>query len=393
MAAGTAGEAAQPYRDMEPFSCSAQGHDFTFYPAGRDRLDAYVALVRSAQSSIRLFSYFFANDAVGENLRNELCKAAARGVDVHVIVDGFGTRHNLDFFEPLKHAAVRFHVFSGHWTRNYLIRNHQKILLVDGDVAMIGGFNLTQAYFDPPEVNGWNDLGVKLTGPVVSELARWFGQLQDWVGDPMANFRALSRMVKEWKPGKGPVRLLIGGPTRSLSSWNRTIRKDLAKAKRLDLVMAYFSPSGAIRRMIQQIGTRGEARLVLPAISDNGATIGASRSLYGRLLRAGVSIFEFQPCKLHTKLIVVDNACYFGSANFDMRSLRLNAELMLRIEDAGLAAKLRELVDHQQAASEEITRELHRKRSSWLTWLRWRASWWLVSVLDYSVTRRLNLGL
>ena len=98
------------------------------------------------------------------------------------------------------------------------------------------------------------------------------------------------------------------------------------------MVMAYFSPAARLLGRIGRIARKGQTRLLLAAKSDNGATIGASRILYGSLLKRGAKIWEFSPCKLHSKLIVLDDAVYLGSANFDMRSLYINFEIMLRIE-------------------------------------------------------------
>ncbi len=106
-----------------------------------------------------------------------------------------------------------------------------------------------------------------------------------------------------------------------------------------------------------------------------------------------MKIYEFEPCKLHAKLIVVDDATYIGSANFDMRSLYINLELMLRIEDKALAARMRKFIDHHVPHSIEVTPALHRRRRTWLHRLQWTLSWFLVTVADYSVVRRLNAGL
>ena len=127
--------------------------------------------------------------------------------------------------------------------------------------------------------------------------------------------------------------------------------------------------------------------------SDNAATVGAARLLYGWLLKARAEVWEFQPCKLHTKLIVIDDAVYIGSANFDMRSLYINLEIMVKIEDKALADRMREFVAGHEAASVDVTPELYRQWATPLNRLRWWASWFLVSVVDYTVSRRLNLVL
>ena len=136
--------------------------------------------------------------------------------------------------------------------------------------------------------------------------------------------------------------------------------------------------------------SRDGARLILPAKSDNGATIAAARLLYGPLLKRGVEIDEYQPHKLHMKLFVIDDAVFVGSANFDMRSLFVNLEVMLRIEDAGFAAAVRQMIDRQAALSRTITLESHRASRTPLTLIKQWISYLLVGVLDYTVTRRLN---
>ncbi|MXP26127.1 hypothetical protein GRI39_08770 [Altererythrobacter indicus] len=386
-------EAVAQYRDPESFSLQAQGLDLTFHPQGSARLEALMELIDGAQESLRLCFYIYAPDEVGIRVRSALEAAVRRGVHVVLILDNFGAGVNADFFADFSAAGGNFREFSSHWGRRYLIRNHQKIVIADEKRAMLGGFNIENSYFAPPQDNGWNDLGVMIKGPVVDDLGRWFNRLEEWTGNPDAQWRAISRIVRHWEGGSGPVRLLVGGPTRGLSSWARAVGHDLLFARRLDMLMAYFSPSPRLRKRIRRIARRGTARLVLAGKSDNSATIAASRALYGRLLKAGAKLFEFQPCKLHTKLIVLDDVVYFGSANFDMRSLYINLEIVLRIEDAALAERMREFIGQHTKASREVTPALYRQHAGWFNRARWWASWFLVSVVDYTVSRRLNLGI
>jgi len=382
-----------PFCDPPPFSIEAQGLSFTFHPGGPEKLQALLALIEGARSRLQLAFYIFATDHAGVRVRDALTAAARRGVDVRLIVDGFGANADRAFFAPLIEAGGTFRCFIAKWTRRYLIRNHQKIVIADGQVAMLGGFNVEDSYFAPPEEDGWNDLAFSVEGPVVERIGDWFEELEDWTSRPNAQFLAIRRKVRDWDGGTGPVQVLIGGPSRHLSSWARAVSHDLVEGDRLDMTMAYFSPPQRLLKRIYAIAGEGETRLLFPAKSDNGATIGAARALYAKLLEAGARIWEFQPCKLHTKLIVLDDAVYLGSANFDMRSLYLNLEIVVRVEDAALAARLREYFEHHLPASEEITPALHASRATWLNRLRWRASWFLVAVVDYTVSRRLNLGL
>lgn len=389
---GAAPSPDAPYRDPPPFAVSAQGHDLAFFPGGQDRFDALCALIDGAKETLKVAFYIYAEDDSGRRFRDALTAAARRGVAVELLIDGFGAEAHKAFFAGLIEAGGKFCCFISHFGVRFLIRNHQKIVSADGKVAMLGGFNIEDSYFAAPSENGWTDLAFTVEGPVVERIERWFDELWDWAVTPHARFRSMLRKLRRWKGGDGTVRLLIGGPTRGLSSWARCVSQDLVHAKRLDMIMAYFSPAARLIKRMHRIARRGEARLVFPAKSDNGATIGASRALYKGLLKAGAKLWEFEPTMLHTKLIVLDDRVYLGSANFDMRSLYLNLEIVLMIEDAALAARMREFVDWHLSHSEAITREVHKSRATVWNKARWWASWFLVSVVDYSVSRRLNLG-
>jgi cardiolipin synthase len=165
---------------------------------------------------------------------------------------------------------------------------------------------------------------------------------------------------------------------------------DMLRATRLDIVAAYFAPSFGILRRIARVGRRGRARLVTAAKSDNNATIAAARSTYTYLLRRGVEVYEYGPTKMHTKLLVVDDVVHIGSANVDMRSLFLNLEMMLRVEDKGFAAAMRRFVDGEVAQSLRITPEAHRRQRTFFNRLKWAIGWFIVAVADYRISRRLN---
>jgi cardiolipin synthase len=391
--AGPAPEELSPYRDPEPFGVTAQGQNLCFFPSGSGRRERLLSLIDEAQVSLKLVFYIYADDACGRRVREGLIAAAKRGVAVSLIVDGFGSEVDDAFFAEFEAAGGCFFIFSPHWTPAYVIRNHQKVVIADDRIAMLGGFNIEEDYFAPPEENGWRDLAFTLEGSLVTRVADWFEQLELWTRDPHARFRSIRRRVRNWNPGVAPAQILIGGPTIGLSTWSRSISRDLIRGDKLDMIMAYFAPAYRLRKRIRRIARKGATRLVLAGKSDNPATIGASRSMYRKLLRAGAQIYEFQPCKLHTKLIVLDDTVYLGSSNFDMRSLYVNLEIVMRIEDQALADRMRQFVTEHIPASEEVTMELFRERATFWNRLRWNLSWFVTSVLDYTVSRNINLGL
>lgn len=378
------------YCDLDPFTVSASGHKFTFYPHGQDRLKALIELIDSAQATLRVFYYLFDSDVSGTMVRDALVRAARRGVSVALIVDAFGNDAGADFFAPLVEAGGTFAVFSPKWGKRYLVRNHQKFTIADETRVMTGGANVSDHYFAIPAENGWCDLSVLVEGPVVEQFTRWFGLLQSWVANEAEGrtqkLRSLRDIVKDWDGGDGPVRLLVGGPLVRKGHWAWVLRKDLVAAKRLDTVSAYFSPPRSFRRLIARVGRRGKARMIMAGKSDIAAAIDMARLIYGQLLRARVKIFEFGVCKLHMKLVVVDDISYFGSANLDKRSFRINVELMVRVEDAELAAKLREMIDHMEASSEPITPAWYERHNTILNRMRWRIAYWM-SLADYRLSR------
>lgn len=363
---------------------------------GPARLTRLIELIDGARHSLRVLFYIFAADGSARQVRDAMARAAERGVRVVALLDSFGSSSTPDsFFEPVRRAGGIVHWFGARWTPRYLIRNHQKLVVVDEHIAMSGGFNVADAYFAPADMaDGWSDLALTVTGPAVDSAIRWFDGLDEWLADPRPKFRELRRLVREWRDPGGRVRWLVGGPTVRLSPWARTFRHDLARAGNVALIMAYFSPNAGLLRRFGRISRNGgQVRMLLPARSDNAATVGAARLLYGFLLKRGVCIGEYEPQRLHMKLIVIDDVVLIGSANLDMRSLYMNMEMVLRVRDATFARQCSAFIATQEAQATEITPELHRRRAGLLNRLRWFASWLVVSAIDYSVTRRLNFGL
>jgi len=158
------------------------------------------------------------------------------------------------------------------------------------------------------------------------------------------------------------------------------------------MIAAYFAPNPGMLRRIRRLARRGTVRIMTASRSDNTMTIAAARNCYVRLLRRGARIWEYAPMKLHTKLFVIDDIACVGSANCDMRSLYINCEIMLRIEDAGVAARLRRYAEAETGDAREASEALIRRRSNVWTRIKWAIAYFVVAAVDYSVTRRVNFG-
>lgn len=372
-------------------SLAVAGNRLTLLADGPERLDALLELIEGAKQSLRFLYYMFMDDSSGTRVRDALIEAAGRGVEVSLLVDGFGSTANRDFFRPLTEARIAFCQFSPKFGRRYLLRNHQKLALADGDRVIIGGFNISDDYFGTIESGAWRDIGLRVEGPSVAYLTRYFDSLFRWTQTPDARIRDIRRLLQQNSVTQGKLHWLFGGPSRRLSPWARAVRRDMRSARRLDLIAAYFAPSlGMLRRLAGIARRGGRVRMVTAARSDNNATIAAARSTYWWLLRRGVEIFEYRPTKLHTKLFVVGDVVHIGSANFDMRSLFLNLEMMLRIDDSGFASAMRRFVDREVANSDAVTVESHRRNRTWLNRLRWAIGYFIVAVADYRIAKRLN---
>ena len=362
--------------------------------SGEERLRALLQLIAGAKTSIRLLFYMFNNDGAGTQVRDALVEAARRGVDVRLLLDSYGSAAKADFFEALGSEGGHFCLFHPRYGRRYLLRNHQKLVIADNERALIGGANIHDSYMSDEGPDHWRDLWLRLEGEAVPAAADYFDALYRWTTTERSTLRGLRRLVFKHSQSRGALQWKFSGPLSRRNPWPAALARDLNAGRRLDLIAAYFSPPRSMLRRLIRVARRrqGQVRIITASKSDNNATIAAARHTYSRMLRRGVETYEYKPTRLHTKLAIVDDAVYIGSANFDFRSVYLNLEIMIRIEDSKFAAATRAYFEREMADSEQITVQLHRQRATPLRRLKWLVSHWLVTSMDYTVTRRLNFG-
>jgi cardiolipin synthase len=391
--AGHSEAMAETTRDR---ALTVDGNRLTLFAAGPVLLDTLLGLIDGAKTSLRLLYYIYTADKSGERVRDALYAALDRGVAVSLLIDGFGSAHTSEtYFKELGERGDKFCRFNPSWGRRYVLRNHQKLALADaeGDAArvLIGGFNVEDSYFGTPAKGAWRDVGLLVEGPAAARTMPYYDALMNWALSPRSRLKTLRATVTQYSEVEGKLRWQYGGPMQMKSPWALATIQDLAAAQELDMIAAYFAPMNGMLSRIAAIAARGRVRIITASKSDNAATISAARSTYARLLRRGVEIFEYQPTKLHTKLLIMDDVVHIGSSNFDIRSLYLNMEMMLRVSDPDFAMLLRNYFEHEISDSEEITPVVYRERATWLQRLRWRIGWFLVTTLDYTVARRLAL--
>jgi cardiolipin synthase A/B len=374
----------------KPIVAEIAGNRLEVVESGEGRLRLLLELIGGSEKCIKMLMYMFNPDRVGAKVRDSLVAAARRGVEVRLMIDGFGSAAPAGFFDELSAAGGEQCVFNPRYGRHYLMRNHQKLVVVDERTVIIGGANIDDTYLSDLGPEHWRDLWLRLDGPEAALPSHYFDTLFRWSTHRRPKLNYARRRLAEYSEWRGPLQWKFSGPLSVRNSWWRTIGRDIRRGRKLDMIFAYFAPPGAMLRRLGRLGRRGRARIITPAKSDNNATIAAARHSYSRLLRRHVEMYEYQPAKLHTKLAIVDDIVHIGSSNFDYRSLYINMEIMLRIKDAAFAEAMRGYFERELANSKWITPELHRRRANAWRRLKWAVSHFLVNVMDYTVTRRLN---
>ena len=382
-----------PLGRMVPRAVFTGGNEVKLLRGGDELFPAMLRAIGAARHEIWLATYIFNDDPAAMRVADALCEAARRGVQVRVVIDGFGSRATFATIHRMFcDAGVGISVFRPihrwwNWLQpGQLRRLHQKLCVVDGDVAHVGGINIIDDRFD--QNHGWTeeprlDFAVELRGPVVAPIeqagkAVWsrahLGQgFRDELvalargGEPIAHARRLLKRLKlpSLKPSKfklsdlPPVRaaFVLRDNLRRRRTIERSYIAAIRKAHtRIDLASPYFYPGGGFRTALRQAARRGvQVRLLLQGKLDYRFAGLAARTLYDELLASGVRIFEYTPAFLHAKVALTDDEwATVGSSNIDPLSLLLNLEANVVVRDAEFNRQLAAEFDRAVAVSREI---------------------------------------
>lgn len=334
------------------------------------------AAVRNARRSIDLEIYIFANDQSGRKMLEALVSAARLGVRVRVLTDAYGSfMLPGNFFAPLTAAGGEVRTFNPLRFGRFGVRDHRKLLVCDARTVFIGGANVADEYDGDGATHGWFDLMMRIEdAALAAELAIEFHRIflaADFERRTLPRLRVFRRLNLR---RSSHARVLAVMPGRGTGVFQRVLQHDLAHAKAVDLIVPYFLPIRRLRKLLRQVVRRGgRVRLILPALCDVPPARAAAQVYYPRLLRAGVEIYEYQPQILHAKLYRVDGIVHVGSSNLDLRSFKLNYELMLRLADAGAVAGAKEIFS--EALKHCVRIELPAFRRAQTFWSRWKNHW------------------
>jgi cardiolipin synthase len=314
--------------------------------------------IERAEATVGLASYIFADDGLGGRFARALAQASGRGVAVRVLIDGVGARYGPgSIVRRLAAAGVPARLFlptrfprAAHYAQ---LRNHRKILLVDGRLGFTGGMNIRDGHLEgAPAEDAIADVHFRLDGPVVGHLAETFAE--DWAfasGEALAGpgwfprFEAVGGVV---------ARGIAAGPDERFERIRWALEGALALARRqVRVVTPYFLPDTMLAEALQRAALQGvDVDVVLPGRCNLRLVEWASRAKIADLLARGCRVWLSPPPFDHAKLLTIDGAwSFFGSANWDPRSLRLNFELNVEAYDEGLAARIDALIDRRIAAA------------------------------------------
>jgi len=337
----------------------------------QESLDAMAYAIRGARTYVHVEFYILQSDAATDNFFRALEEVAAKGVEVRVLLDHWANRWKPRYRKTVArlnamgadwHLMLPVQPFKGHMQRPDL-RNHRKLLVVDGRVAFLGSQNVTDSTYNLPKniKRGlhWVDLMVRVDGPVVASVNAVF--LADWYSETGQILADLDITTVEQGTGDLDCQIVPSGPGFRVENNLRLFLGLLYAAKhRIMIVSPYFVPDEALLLAVSTACDRGVAvELFVSEEGDQAVVYHAQRSYYEALLRAGVRIWMYrQPYILHTKSLTVDDEiAVIGSSNMDMRSFGLNLEVSMLVRGGEFVAEMRAVEDSYRALSRELTLE------------------------------------
>jgi cardiolipin synthase A/B len=394
----------EPWWTMAPPVRWIGGNEVRLLEGGDELFPAIASALAGARHEAWFATYIFHDDAAGRQVADALIAAAARGVLVHLVVDGFGSKGTLETVQGwLAGSQVRVEIFRPlhrwwQWLQPQQLRRlHQKLCVVDDRVAFVGGINVID---DRNDLNhGWSDaprldFAVEVRGPLataVRHAARamwarahlghgWRREAQRLLTSPTPMDRTRSLLRTLGATPREPV-VHDTHPVRAAFVVRDNVRQRRAIERRyidamrqareaIDIAVPYFYPGRRFRRTLRQAAARGvQVRLLLQGKIDYPIAALAARVLYDELRAGGVRIFEYTPAFLHAKVARVDDRwATVGSSNIDPLSLLLNLEANVIVRDAAFNAVLAARLERAFAVSTEVTNPA--PMAGWRMWLR-----------------------
>lgn len=328
---------------------------------GKETFDAIFKGIESAKDYILVQFYIMRDDELGMKLQEALIKKSKEGVTCLVMYDEFGSKIGKEYRAALEEAGVRIYPFNtrqGKGNRFQInFRNHRKIVIVDGEVAYVGGLNVGNEYLGlDPKMSPWRDTHVEVRGPVVQSVQLSF--TEDWHWASGETLTQLNWSLKQAPGGTVTALSLPTGPADEFETAALFFLYMINGAKkRFWAASPYFVPDEQIVSALQNAALRGvDVRILIPRKPDNPLVGLSAYSYLPDLERAGVKVFKYNKGFMHQKVMLVDDdTSSVGTANFDNRSFRLNFEITMIICDKDFTKKVEKMLLNDLAKSTEAS--------------------------------------
>jgi cardiolipin synthase len=342
---------------------------------GNDKFDQLLNDIKSARHHIHLQYYIIKNDNLGKRIREALINKAKEGVKVRVLYDELGSRGlTRRFFSELRKAGGEVEVFFPskfaliNFRLNY--RNHRKIVIIDGKIGYIGGFNIGDEYLGlNPRFGYWRDTHLRILGTSVHAIQTRF--ILDWNQASYSHDIEYDPVLFPDPEIKGSVGLQIvtSGPDSEWSQIKNGYIKMISLANKSILIQTpYFIPDASLLDALRIACLSGvEVKIMIPNKPDHIFVYWATLSNIGELLKAGAQVYIYDNGFIHAKSIVVDERITtVGTANIDIRSLNLNFEINAFIYDTKIAKALITAFERDMEHSRLLTWDSYQQRSKWI---------------------------
>jgi len=350
----------------------SQDNDVKIFTDGKEKFSSLIEDIRNAQHFIHLQYYIIKNDNLGKSVISELTKKAQEGVKVRVLYDELGSRGlRKKAFADLQKAGGEVEVFFP--SRLHLInlrlnyRNHRKLVVIDGNVGYLGGFNIGDEYLGlNPKFGYWRDTHLRITGSAVHAMQIRF--ILDW---NQASHRhdisyEASLFPHNTSSGNVGMQIVTSGPDSEWEQIKQGYIKLIFSAKSSILIQTpYFIPDASLLDALKIAALTGkDVKIMIPNKPDHMFVYWATLSHIGILLEAGAKVYIYENGFIHAKTIVIDEeVSSVGTANIDMRSFRLNFEVNAFIYNAKLSIELAEAFRNDLKVSRQLSLEDYKNRS------------------------------
>lgn len=338
------------------------------------------AAIKKAKKHIHMETYIIEDDEVGQRFSDLLIEKQLEGVQVSLIYDSVGAISTpKEFFTRLTDNGIKVLEFNpinpltakAGWDVNQ--RDHRKLLIVDGEIAFLGGINISSVYSGgsfkqsskkrPDNALPWRDTHLQVEGPVVAEFQKMF--IDTWEKQKGDELPPLNYFPQLKEKGQEVVRAIGSSPDELFSRIYATLISAIRSAEEtVYLTNAYFVPDPQLLASLKEAVQHGvDVKIILPSKTDSGLVFHAGRSFYDELLQAGVKIYERRDALLHAKTAVIDGVwSTVGSTNLDWRSFLHNQEVNAVVLGSDFGKQMQAMFDEDLAGSDEITLEAWRKR-------------------------------